>query len=122
MAATRRTATDKLVCDHVRRERVSSGMTQPALAKAIGVTYQQMHKYETGLNRISAGRLADIAKALKLPITHFFEQPPESEDALSRRSASRRLVSLFAELPRSQQDGVLAMVNSMVKHARGDAA
>ena len=50
-----------------------SGLTQQQLAEMIGVTYQQAHKYERGINRVSAGRLFEIARALSAPITYFYE-------------------------------------------------
>ena len=49
------------------------GLTQQQLAEMIGVTYQQGHKYERGINRVSAGRLFEIARALSAPITYFYE-------------------------------------------------
>ena len=49
------------------------GLTQQQLAEMIGVTYQQAHKYERGINRVSAGRLFEIARALSAPITYFYE-------------------------------------------------
>jgi len=49
------------------------GLTQQQLAEMIGVTYQQAHKYERGINRVSAGRLFEIARVLNAPITYFYE-------------------------------------------------
>jgi len=49
------------------------GLTQQQLAEMIGVTYQQAHKYERGINRVSAGRLFEIARALSAPISYFYE-------------------------------------------------
>jgi transcriptional regulator with XRE-family HTH domain len=49
------------------------GLSQQHLAKTIGITYQQTHKYEHGTNRVSAGRLYEIACALDVPITYFYE-------------------------------------------------
>ena len=49
------------------------GLTQQQLAEMIGVTYQQAHKYERGINRVSAGRLFEIARALSAPVSHFYE-------------------------------------------------
>jgi transcriptional regulator with XRE-family HTH domain len=49
------------------------GLTQQELAARLRVSYQQMHKYETGLNRISAGRLFQIAQVLEVPTSFFFE-------------------------------------------------
>src|SRR5208283_4973465 len=53
--------------------RIMLGLTQQQLAEIIGVTYQQAHKYERGINRVSAGRLFEIARALSAPISYFYE-------------------------------------------------
>ena len=58
------------------------GLTQQHFAKRIGLTYQQSNKYELGINRVSAGRLYEIARALDTPITYFYEgvgdeKPPQ---------------------------------------------
>ncbi|MEO5337421.1 MAG: helix-turn-helix domain-containing protein [Magnetospirillum sp. WYHS-4] len=49
------------------------GLSQQQMAELIGVTYQQTHKYERGINRISAGRLFEIAQVLKVQVGYFFE-------------------------------------------------
>jgi transcriptional regulator with XRE-family HTH domain len=49
------------------------GLTQHQLADLIGVTYQQAHKYERGINRVAAGRLYSIAQALGVEVSYFFE-------------------------------------------------
>jgi transcriptional regulator with XRE-family HTH domain len=49
------------------------GQTQQQLAELIGVTYQQAQKYECGINRVSAGRLFEIARVLRVPVGYFFE-------------------------------------------------
>jgi len=64
---------DRHVGARIRERRVMLGLSQQQLAVMIGVTYQQAHKYERGLNRISAGRLYDIAGVLSVPISWFFE-------------------------------------------------
>jgi transcriptional regulator with XRE-family HTH domain len=48
-------------------------MSQEKLAELIGVTFQQVQKYEKGVNRIAASRLFDISLALEMPVSHFFE-------------------------------------------------
>jgi transcriptional regulator with XRE-family HTH domain len=50
-----------------------SGMTQQQLAEKVGIKFQQIQKYETGMNRVSASRLFDVAQALDVPISFFFE-------------------------------------------------
>src|ERR1700674_279925 len=66
-------AIDDHVGGRIRERRIMLGLTQQQLAEMIGVTYQQAHKYERGINRVSAGRLFDIARALSAPITYFYE-------------------------------------------------
>lgn len=57
----------------IRERRILLGLTQQRLAEMIGVTYQQAHKYERGINRVSAGRLYELAQALDVEIGYFFE-------------------------------------------------
>jgi transcriptional regulator with XRE-family HTH domain len=66
-------AIDDHVGGRIRERRIMLGLTQKQLAEMIGVTYQQAHKYERGINRVSAGRLFKIARALSAPITYFYE-------------------------------------------------
>jgi transcriptional regulator with XRE-family HTH domain len=65
---------DHFVSLAIRQRRIMLGLTQQQMAELIGVTYQQAHKYETGINRISAGRLYQIAQALGVEISYFFEE------------------------------------------------
>lgn len=64
---------DRYVSSRIRQRRIMLGMTQQDLAELIGVTYQQAHKYERAVNRISAGRLYQLALALGVGINYFFE-------------------------------------------------
>jgi len=72
-ASPRANMADRHVGMRIRERRIMLGLSQQQLAVMIGVTYQQAHKYERGLNRISAGRLYDIAQVLNVPISWFFE-------------------------------------------------
>lgn len=69
----RASAADRHVGTRIRERRVMLGLSQQQLAQMIGVTYQQAHKYERGLNRISAGRLFEISQVLNVPVSWFFE-------------------------------------------------
>lgn len=71
--ANRATDTDRYVGQRIRERRVQMGFSQQQMACMIGVTYQQAHKYERGINRISAGRLLEIARVLSVAIGYFFE-------------------------------------------------
>ena len=66
-------AVDDHVGARIRERRIMLGLTQQQLAELIGVTYQQAHKYERGINRVSAGRLFEIARVLSVPIGYFYE-------------------------------------------------
>lgn len=57
----------------VRHRRWLIGMTQQQLAEKVGIKFQQIQKYETGANRVSASRLWDIAEALDVPVSFFFD-------------------------------------------------
>ena len=56
----------------IRQRRIMLGLTQPQIADLIGVTYQQAHKYEKGMNRVAAGRLYSIAQALGVEVSYFY--------------------------------------------------
>ncbi len=64
---------DVHVGKRVRHRRWMVGMTQQQLGENVGIKFQQIQKYETGMNRISASRLWDIASALDVSISFFFE-------------------------------------------------
>jgi transcriptional regulator with XRE-family HTH domain len=64
---------DRYVGARMRQRRIMLGLTQHQMAELIGVTYQQAHKYEKGINRVAAGRLYSIAQALGVDVSYFFE-------------------------------------------------
>ena len=68
--------TDAHVGQRVRMRRLMLGMSQTTLADALGMSFQQVQKYEKGANRIGAGRLQHIAQILKMPVEYFFEGLP----------------------------------------------
>lgn len=71
---------DVHVGKRVRHRRWLIGMTQQQLAEKVGIKFQQIQKYETGANRVSASRLWDIAEALDVPVSFFFEGLSETAD------------------------------------------
>ncbi|MEO1734082.1 MAG: helix-turn-helix transcriptional regulator [Pseudomonadota bacterium] len=74
---------DVHVGKRVRHRRWLVGMTQQQLAERVGIKFQQIQKYETGANRVSASRLWDIADALQVPVSFFFEGINEEEAGVS---------------------------------------
>lgn len=71
--ANRASDIDKHVGARIRERRIMMGLSQQQMADMIGVTYQQAHKYERGINRISAGRLYEITQVLSVPVSYFFD-------------------------------------------------
>ena len=69
---------DKHVGSRVRMRRMMMGMSQEKLGDAIGLTFQQVQKYEKGTNRIGASRLQQISQTLQVPVAFFFEGVPPS--------------------------------------------
>ncbi len=70
--------TDKHVGARVRMRRMMLGMSQEKLGDALGLTFQQVQKYEKGANRIGASRLQQIAEILQVPVSFFFEGAPSA--------------------------------------------
>ncbi len=102
---------DEHVGKRVRHRRWMVGMTQQQLADAVGIKFQQIQKYETGMNRISASRLWDIASALEVPVAYFFEglaSEPKALDSalpgdiLADREALELIRSYYA-IPEQQR-------------------
>ena len=69
---------DVHVGSRVRLRRTLLGMSQERLGEALGLTFQQVQKYERGVNRIGASRLFDLARVLDVPIGFFFDDMPEA--------------------------------------------
>ncbi len=80
---------DVRVGARVQQRRVLLGMTQTDLGDALGLTFQQVQKYERGANRIGAGRLCDLARVLDVPIDYFFEDMPTAVAAISPATKKR---------------------------------
>ena len=104
-AEARRADVERHVSSRIRELRTMLGMTRQDLAERIGLSYQQLHKYETGKNRISAGILGRIAEALGVKVGHFYEGLGGVNKRAGRPRAILSFVQDFANLtdPRQQQ-------------------
>jgi transcriptional regulator with XRE-family HTH domain len=71
---------DKLVGQNIRIFRMAKGISQTELGNSVGVTFQQIQKYEKGANRVGSSRLAKIAVILKVPISNFFDNAASGSD------------------------------------------
>ena len=80
---------DVHVGNRLRQRRVGVGMTQERLARVIGITFQQVQKYERGTNRVVASRLFELARALGVTVDYFFEGLPDGSLHQARALASR---------------------------------
>ncbi|SEW24642.1 Transcriptional regulator, contains XRE-family HTH domain [Cognatiyoonia koreensis] len=77
---------DVHVGKRIRHRRWMNGTTQQQLAESVGIKFQQIQKYETGMNRVSASRLWDIATVLEVPVSFFFEGLDSKTSDLAERS------------------------------------
>ena len=112
---------DKYIGGKIYSLRLAKGLSRQQLSKVIGVTHQQLQKYEKGVNRISVGRLVLIAKALGKNIGYFYEGV-DSEDKDPVMTQHQRMcieVSRnFMKIENSEhQNAVNALVKSLVKSA-----
>ena len=81
MATRKPDPVDIEVGQRIKIQRLAAGLSQTELGESIGVTFQQVQKYEKGANRVGAGRLTQIARCLKIPVNTFFEGHAHIEKA-----------------------------------------
>jgi transcriptional regulator with XRE-family HTH domain len=117
----RATDTDRHVGARIRERRTMMGLSQQQLARIIRVTYQQAHKYERGLNRVSAGRLFEISQALAVEPSWFFEGLGEHgvSELSPRQRMCLELARNFALIEdETHQEALSHMARSMATHSR----
>ena len=116
---------DVHVGQRVRMYRSLRGMSQEKLAEALGVTFQQVQKYETGYNRISASRLWDISQVLNTPVAYFYQDMSSEVTSLSPRhiteekvdtagSTVEQITQLYNDDPMARKE-TLALVRAYYK-------
>lgn len=114
---------DRNVGARVRQRRVMLGLTQQQMADLIGVTYQQAHKYEKGINRVAAGRLYQMARVLGVDIGYFFEGLNES-GTVPASPKQRMLLELarnFISIPtRKHQEAVCSLARALTIDQKAD--
>jgi transcriptional regulator with XRE-family HTH domain len=119
---------DIVVGKRVRLRRVAIKMSQEELARALGITFQQVQKYENGTNRISCSRLYDIGRALKTPINYFFadlsDKTPSpdhifDEIPTARIKDSAQLTRAFLQIPdKKVRRKAIELLESMARSKR----
>lgn len=116
-------AMDAHVGERIRTRRILLGLSQAKLGEILGLTFQQVQKYEHGRNRITAGMLHQVSQALEVPISFFFDDfmvetsKPQNEQQLTQAEA-RFLVSL-RKLPEELFIEVRRFVDSLAKREEG---
>jgi transcriptional regulator with XRE-family HTH domain len=114
---------DRIVAARIRAARLEAGISQTTLADGVGVTFQQVQKYEKGVNRVGANRLAQIADKVGKPITWFFEDAKQiaSESGgdtittmVQLLGSNRPIREIVMHLPRLNRDDA-EIVASLVK-------
>jgi transcriptional regulator with XRE-family HTH domain len=112
----------------IRALRLQRGMSQSQLAEAIGLTFQQVQKYEKGANRVSAGRLQQIADVLGVPVTFFYsgmgargkKDPRPSGLAFIQTKGAMRLMRAYSEIPsRAMKYALVVLAEGLRSMARG---
>lgn len=116
---------DEHVGERIRQRRTMLGMTQDQLAAALEISYQQVQKYETGANRVSAGRLFEIATFLETEVGYFFEglTPAARTEPLPHGGRNRAMIELvrnFSEIPDPDLRTALATLVKVLS-SRADA-
>jgi len=112
---------DVYVGARIREARTGAGVSQAQLGTSIGVTFQQIQKYERGANRISASMLLRVSKILDVPIKNFFPDAGVIDEDLNVQGLSgneRQLVKLFRAMSLSQQETLLAVAEHFHAKAR----
>jgi transcriptional regulator with XRE-family HTH domain len=111
-------AIDAHVGMRVRERRMALGVTQQHLADMIGITYQQGHKYEHGINRISVGRLYEIARVLNTPIAYFYEGVcQEASPTPPHRSMLIEMARYFSEIQNEKhREAVSQLARALAGH------
>ena len=114
---------DRYVGTRIRERRIMLGLTQQQMADLIGVTYQQAHKYEKGINRVAAGRLYSIARALGVEVGYFYERLQIGGGVVPSPS-QRMLLDLarnFLNIPKSRhREAVATLARALAEAQDGD--
>src|SRR5436305_3020081 len=116
MAKPKRGRSTAAIDDHVgsriRERRIMLGLTQQQLAEMIGVTYQQEHKYERGINRVSAGRLFEIARVLSVQVGYFYEGIGEDgvRPVAQRERMMLEIARNFSQIDNEQHQAALSQL------------
>lgn len=106
---------DKIIGNKIYSLRLGNGLSRQQLATVIGVTHQQLQKYEKGTNRISVGRLVLIAKALGKNINFFYEGLEDQKEEVVITQHQRMCIEISRNFMKIQNADHQSAVNTLVK-------
>ena len=112
--------TDEHVGVKIREARSSQGMSQEQLAAKLGVSFQQVQKYEKGTNRVGSSRLWAMCQALEVPVNFFFDDLKESLNGKPYRVLSAKSLQCARELDQIEDENVRNHVYRLIRAIRED--
>jgi transcriptional regulator with XRE-family HTH domain len=112
---------DRHVGLRIRMRRKEMSVSQERLAEALGITFQQVQKYERGANRVSASKLWEIAAALKTPVAYFYDGLGERDGSAAQRDAVQEFmlstegIELMSAFPRITEPTIRRKIVELVR-------
>lgn len=112
---------DRHVGLRIRMRRKEMGVSQERLAESLGITFQQVQKYERGANRVSASKLWEIAAALKTPVAYFYDGLGDQDALAAQRDAAQEFmlstegIELMANFPRIAEPAIRRKIVELVR-------
>jgi transcriptional regulator with XRE-family HTH domain len=112
---------DRHVGLRIRMRRKEMGVSQERLAESLGITFQQVQKYERGANRVSASKLWEIAAALKTPVAYFYDGLGDQDAIAAQRDATQEFMlssegmELMAAFPRIAEPAIRRKIVDLVR-------
>lgn len=114
MNAKSATAMDKVIGSKLKELRILNGLTTKEVGNALGVTLQQIQKYENGINRISASRLYDYAELVGTPISYFF-----GGEVVNNSGNKRFMVGIVSDM-NDLSDDIKVSIGSLIRALKDD--
>lgn len=111
---------DVLTGNRIRTARIAAGLSQAVLGKKLGVTFQQVQKYEKGTNRVGTSRISIIARETNKPVTYFFpdvsvhrSERDEALDAFMATKEAHELLDVLMAMPKERRQSVLVVARQL---------
>jgi transcriptional regulator with XRE-family HTH domain len=121
----RRDSIDRHVGQRIKAKRILQNMSQERLARALGISYQQLQRYESGKGRLPCSMLYRAAEALGVPVGFFFEQMPGSSDAPTGRLPDKAALTAARTLQAIEpniRESLMRLIDVLGKSDRAKAA